>query len=29
MPVGVSVYGYDSNISYAYPAGLDLSEFGE
>jgi hypothetical protein len=24
-PVGVSVYGYDRNISYAYPAGLDLS----
>lgn len=24
-PVGVSVYGYDFNISYAYPAGLDLS----
>lgn len=23
-PVGVSVYGYDRNISYAYPAGLDL-----
>ena len=29
LPVGVSVYGYDFNISYAYPAGLDLSEFGE
>jgi hypothetical protein len=28
LPVGVSVYGYDFNISYAYPAGLDLSEFG-
>jgi hypothetical protein len=28
-PVGVSVYGYDFNISYAYPAGLDLSEFGQ
>jgi hypothetical protein len=24
MPVGVSVYGFDHNISYAYPAGLDL-----
>ncbi len=29
VPVGVSVYGYDFNISYAYPAGLDLSEFGQ
>ena len=29
VPVGVSVYGYDFNISYAYPAGLDLSAFGE
>jgi hypothetical protein len=29
VPVGVSVYGYDRNISYAYPAGLDLSEFGQ
>jgi hypothetical protein len=27
LPVGVSVYGYDHNISYAYPAGLDLSAF--
>jgi len=24
-PVGLSVYGYDLNISYAYPAGLDLN----
>ena len=29
VPVGVTVYGYDYNISYAYPAGLDLSEFGQ
>ncbi len=27
LPVGLSVYGYDFNISYAYPAGLDLSAF--
>ncbi len=27
LPVGVSVYGYDFNISYAYPAGLDLTSF--
>jgi hypothetical protein len=24
LPVGVSVYGFDQFISYAYPGGLDL-----
>ena len=24
-PVGVIVYGYDDDVSYGYPAGLDLT----